>query len=139
MRKKKILVLCTGNACRSQMAEGWFRFLRGEECEVWSAGIHPDELDPRAVLVMKEAGVDISHHHSKHIDELPDIDFDMVITVCDAAREDCPIFPGRVKQFHQSFENPPVVTKNLKDEDEILRVYRQVRDDIKHFVETFIL
>jgi len=137
VKKKKILVLCTGNSCRSQMAEGWFRELREDEFDVWSAGIESHGLNPRAVKVMAEAGVDISSHHSKLTDELKDIDFDMVITVCDSARENCPYFPGKVKRYHKSFDDPPGITKEWTDEEAILDVYRRVRDEIKYFTETF--
>ncbi len=137
MKKQKILVLCTGNSCRSQMAEGWFRYLRGDEFDIWSAGIESHGLNPRAVHVMKEAGIDISHHRSKLTGELMDIDFDIVITVCDSARENCPYFPGNVKRVHQSFDDPPGITKEWTDEKTILDVYRRVRDEIRQFVETF--
>jgi arsenate reductase len=137
MKKKNILVLCTGNSCRSQMAEGWFRELRGDEFEVWSAGIETHGLNPRAVKVMAEAGVDISSHHSKLTDELEKIKFDIVITVCDSARENCPYFPGKVKRYHKSFDDPPDITEEWTDEEAILDVYRRVRDEIKHFVKTF--
>jgi arsenate reductase len=137
MNKKKILVLCTGNSCRSQMAEGWFKELRGDEFDVWSAGIESHGLNPRAVKVMAEAGVDISFHHSKLTDELKDIDFDIVITVCDSARENCPYFPGNVDRFHQSFDDPPGITQEWTDEEAILDVYRRVRDEIRHYVKTF--
>lgn len=139
MKKQKILVLCTGNSCRSQMAEGWFRYLRGDEFEVWSAGIESHGLNPKAVTVMSEAGVDISEHRSMLIDELSDIDFDIVITVCDSARENCPYFPGNVKRFHQSFDDPPVLTRDMTDEMTILKVYRRVRDEIREFVEHYTL
>jgi arsenate reductase (thioredoxin) len=139
MEKQKLLVLCTGNSCRSQMAEGWFRKLRGDEFEVWSAGIESHGLNTRAVNVMKEAGVDISGHRSKLTDELMDIDFDIVITVCDSARENCPYFPGKVKRFHKSFDDPPALTRHLADKASILQVYRRVRDEIKKFVEHFTL
>ncbi len=95
-QKLKILFLCTGNSCRSQMAEGWARFLHGDKMEVWSAGIEPRGVDPYAVRVMAEAGVDLSHHYSKNVQEVIDIPFDFVITVCDHARESCPLFPRPV-------------------------------------------
>lgn len=137
MKKQKLLVLCTGNSCRSQMAEGWFRELRGDEFDVWSAGIETHGLNPRAVKVMAEAGVDISGHRSKLTGELSGIDFDIVITVCDSARENCPYFPGNVKRFHQSFDDPPALTKDLSDEESILIVYRRVRNEIKQYVKSF--
>ncbi|RKY49860.1 MAG: arsenate reductase ArsC [Candidatus Neomarinimicrobiota bacterium] len=139
MNKKKLLVLCTGNSCRSQMAEGWFRYLRGNEFETWSAGIESHGLNSRAVKVMAEAGVDISGYRSKLTDELKSIDFDVVITVCDSARKNCPYFPGNVKRIHQSFDEPPYITKGWTDEESILDVYRRVRDEIRKFVETFNL
>jgi len=132
-----MLVLCTGNSCRSQMAEGWFRELRGDEFEVWSAGIESHGLNPRAVKVMGEAGVDISGHRSKLTDELTGIDFDIVITVCDSARENCPYFPGKVRRYHYSFDDPPYLTKDMSDEEAILQVYRRVRDEIKTYVQEF--
>jgi len=137
MKKQKMLVLCTGNSCRSQMAEGWFRELRGDEFEVWSAGIESHGLNPRAVKVMGEAGVDISGHRSKLTDELTGIDFDIVITVCDSARENCPYFPGKVRRYHYSFDDPPYLTKDMSDEEAILQVYRRVRDEIKTYVQEF--
>ena len=132
----KILFLCTGNACRSQMAEGWARHLKGDVLEPYSAGIETHGLDPRAVRVMAEAGVDISHHRSKHVSELKDIAFDYVVTVCDNARESCPLFPGRTKVVHASFEDPPRLARDAKTEEEALAPYRRVRDEIKAFVLT---
>jgi arsenate reductase len=134
MLKLKILFLCTGNSCRSQMAEGWARYLKGEVIEPYSAGIETHGLNPNAVRVMAEAGVDISHHRSKHLNELKDIPFDWVITVCDNANESCPIFPGKVKRFHISFNDPPRLARNAKSEEEALSFYRKVRDEIKDFV-----
>ena len=107
VQKLKVLFLCTGNACRSQMAEGWARRLKGDTIEPYSAGIEPHGLDPRAVQVMAEAGVDISGQRSKHLDEVKDIRFDCVVTVCDQAREACPLFPGRTKVIHVGFDDPP--------------------------------
>ena len=103
MTKTKVLFLCTGNSCRSQMAEGWLRELAGNEFEVFSAGINPVGVNPLAVAVMREAGIDISHQRSKHADEFPGQNFSYVITVCDSAREHCPIFPGADKKLHWSF------------------------------------
>jgi arsenate reductase len=136
MGKKRILFLCTGNACRSQMAEGWARHLKGDSLEPYSAGVEVHGLDPRAVRVMAEAGVDISGHRSKHVSELKDIPFDYVVTVCDDARESCPLFPGRTKVVHESFEDPPRLAKDAKTAEEALVHYRRVRDEIKAFVET---
>ena len=134
--KLKILFLCTGNSCRSQMAEGWARKLKGRTLEVYSAGIKARGLDPRAVTVMAEAGVDISGHWSKTINELAGIEFDCVVTVCDHANETCPVFPGKVKKIHRGFEDPPRLAKEAKSEEEALRNYRLVRDEIRDLVET---
>jgi arsenate reductase len=134
--KLKVLFLCTGNSCRSQMAEGWAKKLKGDVIEPYSAGIETHGLNPNAVKVMAEAGVDISSHRSKHLDEVKDIDFDFVITVCDNAREHCPIFPGKTRLLHTGFDDPPSLAKNAKTEEEALNVYRRVRDEIKDFVET---
>jgi len=132
----KILFLCTGNSCRSQMAEGWARHLKGDAIEAYSAGIETHGLNPRAVRVMAEAGVDISGHRSKHVDELKDVPLDYVVTVCDNARESCPVFTGRTKVAHKSFEDPPRLAKDAKTEEEALAHYRRVRDEIKAFVLT---
>ena len=134
--KLKILFLCTGNSCRSQMAEGWTRALKSDEIDVWSAGIETHGLNPFAVRVMQEAGVDISSHESTHVDDLIHIPFDAVITVCDHARESCPVFPGNVKRVHQSFDDPPFLAKSVDSEDEKLEIYCRVRDEIRAFVET---
>jgi arsenate reductase len=134
-QKRKILFLCTGNACRSQMAEGWTRHLKGDRIDAWSAGIETHGLDPRAVQVMSEAGVDISKHRSKHLNEVIDIPFDAVITVCDRARESCPLFPRPVKKMHAGFDDPPTLSRNAKSEEEALNHYRRVRDEIRKFVE----
>jgi len=135
--KLKVLYLCTGNSCRSQMAEGWTRDIKGEMVEPYSAGVETHGLNPRAVKVMAEAGVDISHHVSKHVKDLLNIDFDYVVTVCDHAREACPVFPKRTKQIHVGFEDPPRLAENLKDEEDKLNCYRKVRDEIKAFVSGF--
>lgn len=134
--RSKVLFLCTGNACRSQMAEGWARSLRGDELEPDSAGVAPHGLDPRAVQVMAEAGVDISQHRSKHVDELQHIRFDCVVTVCDSARESCPVLPGAARTLHQSFDDPPFLARDAASEAEALDHYRRVRDEIRSFVET---
>jgi len=133
-KKLKVLFLCTGNSCRSQMAEGWARRLRGNEIEPYSAEVEPHGLDPRAVRVMAEAGIDISGHHSKHVEELAATDFDYVVTVCDAAREACPVFPGKVRMVHRSFEDPPRLTAHADNEEEALSHYRRVRNEIRCFV-----
>ena len=131
-----ILFLCNGNSCRSQMAEGWARALKGDQIEAFSAGIETHGLNPRAVQVMAEAGVDISAHTSKTVADLPTQDFDCVVTVCDHAHESCPLFPGKTKVVHVGFDDPPRLAKNAKTEDEALAHYRRVRDEIKAFVET---
>ncbi|NLD99685.1 MAG: arsenate reductase ArsC [Fibrobacter sp.] len=134
MYKLKILFLCTGNSCRSQMAEGWARHLKNDIIEPYSAGIETHGMNPNAVKVMAEAGVDISGHHSKHLNEIKDVPFDWVITVCDNANESCPVFPGKVNRFHISFDDPPRLAKNAGSEQEALDHYRRVRDEIKNFV-----
>lgn len=134
-KKLKVLFLCTGNACRSQMCEGWARHLQGDRIEAYSAGVAPHELDPRAVEVMAEAGVDISGHSSKHLDTLFDVPFDYAVTVCDSAAESCPIFPGDVKKVHHSFQDPPALARNARSEEEALDYYRRVRDEIRAFIE----
>jgi arsenate reductase len=131
----KILFLCTGNSCRSQMAEGWARHLLGASMQAYSAGIETHGLNPRAVRVMAEAGVDISRHRSKHLDELEGIDFDLVITVCNHARERCPIFPGEARVMHRDFEDPPKLAQSAGSEQEALVPYRRVRDEIRAFVQ----
>ena len=133
--KIKVLFLCTGNSCRSQMAEGWARRLKGDLIEPYSAGIEARGLNARAVKVMAEAGVDISGQRSKHVDELLDIPFDYVVTVCDHANDRCPVFPAKVKRIHVSFEDPPRLAANARSEEEALMHYRRVRDEIRAFVE----
>jgi len=133
--KIRVLFLCTGNSCRSQMAEGWARHLKSDVVEPYSAGIEIHGLNPNAVKVMAEAGVDISGHHSKHLNEFKDIDFDYVITVCDNAHESCPMFPRKTKVIHVGFDDPPRLAKEAKTEEETLNIYRRVRDEIKAFVE----
>jgi arsenate reductase len=134
--KLKILFLCTGNSCRSQMAEGWCRFLKGEHIEPFSAGTNPHSLDPRAVAVMAEAGVDISGGRAKHVNTVKEIPFDYVVTVCDGANESCPVFPGAVTTVHVGFDDPPRLATGAGSETEALRHYRRVRDEIRAFVET---
>ena len=134
MNKLKILFLCTGNSCRSQMAEGWTRHLKGDLIEAYSAGIEVHGLNSSAVKVMAEAGVDISKHKSKHLDELKDIYFDYVITVCGHANESCPFFPGKTKIIHIGFDDPPKLAEKFNSEEEKLDCYRRVRDEIKIFV-----
>jgi len=132
----KVLFLCTGNSCRSQMAEGWARHLKGEVIEAHSAGVETHGLNPRAVQVMAEAGVDISGHRSKHVRELSDVTFDYVVTVCGHAQESCPVFPGRTKVLHVGFDDPPRLAKEARTEEGALSHYRRVRDEIRRFVES---
>jgi arsenate reductase len=125
--KKSVLILCTGNSCRSQMAEGVLRHYGGHAFDVYSAGTKPSQVNPIAIQVMKEIGIDISKHRSKHVDELKGIFFDTVITVCDNAKESCPVFPGKTKKLHWGFPDPPhakVVT------EEVVNEFRKVRDMI---------
>jgi len=129
MSKKNIMFLCTGNSCRSQMAEGWARKYWGHEFNVYSAGTKKHGMNARAMKVMLEAGVDISSHFSKTVEELPKVTFDYVVTVCDHAHENCPYFPGG-KIVHIGFQDPPALTKEMTNEEEILSVYRKVRDEI---------
>lgn len=136
MNKRSLLFLCTGNSCRSQMAEGWARALKGDIFEVESAGIETHGLNPNAVKVMGEAGVDISHHQSKTTAELTQKEFDYVVTVCDHAAENCPYFPARTRILHRGFDDPPRLAKEAKSEEEGLNHYRRVRDEIKAFVES---
>ncbi len=132
--KTKILFLCTGNSCRSQMAEGWARKLQDDVLEAYSAGIERHGLNPLAVKVMAEAGVDISRQRSKTIDELAAHTFDYIITLCGHANETCPFFPG--KRIHQGFDDPPRLAANAKDEEDALNQYRRVRDEIRDFILT---
>jgi arsenate reductase len=118
------------------MAEGWTRHLRGDLIETWSAGTVPKSLDPRAVEVMREAGVDISEHRSKAVDDLLDVDIDCVVTVCDGAYESCPVFPGRARIVHRGFDDPPKLAEQAASEEEALLCYRRVRDEIREFVES---
>ena len=134
--KLKILFLCTGNSCRSQMAEGWARALKADVLEPYSAGIEIHGMNPRAMRVMAEAGADISAQRSKHVDELKNIPFDYVVTVCDHAAESCPLFPGKARIIHHSFEDPPRLAKTAATEDEALGHYRRVRDEIRKFIES---
>ena len=131
----KVLFLCTGNSCRSQMAEGWARKFWPDAVEPFSAGVEPHGINTRAVKVMAEAGVDLSGQHSKHVDALKDVPFDYVITVCDQAHEACPLFPGKTKIVHVGFDDPPRLARDAKSEDEALGHYRRVRDEIRRFIE----
>jgi arsenate reductase len=134
-QKLKVLFLCMGNSCRSQMAEGWARHLKGRRIEAYSAGIEPKQLDRRAVKVMAEAGVDISGHSPKHVDQMKDMAFDYVVTVCDQAHEQCPYFPAKVKIVHAGFDDPPRLAAEAASEQEAIACYRRVRDEIKAFIE----
>lgn len=130
----RILFLCTGNSCRSQMAEGWARRLKKGVIEASSAGIVRHGLNPYAMRVMEEAGVDMSGHSSKTLDDLTGLGFDVVVTLCGHASETCPIFPGKVRRVHRGFDDPPSLCAGMTDEEEILSVYRRVRDEIREFV-----
>lgn len=132
----RILVLCTGNSCRSQMAEGYLRHLAGGRAEVYSAGIEAHGLNPRAVAVMAEDGIDISGHRSELLDAYHDLPFDHVITVCDSARERCPWFPSTAEQHHRDFPDPAKATGS---EEEIRTAFKEVRDGIKAWCREFIL
>jgi len=134
--KKRILFLCMGNSCRSQMAEGFANHLLGDTIEAYSAGIEKRPLDKNAAAVMAELGIDISQQKSKLIYDLGDKNFDYVITVCDQANEACPIFPGKVQRIHAGFDDPPRLAANAKNQEEALMHYRKVRDEIQAFVLT---
>lgn len=134
--KKKILFLCTGNSCRSQMAEGFARHYLGDKFEIYSAGIEKHGMNQRAIKVMQESGVDITNQSSKTLVELGPILFDYVYTVCGHANELCPIFPGRAKVMHVGFDDPPKLALGLREEEEILSHYRRVRDDIKNWIQS---
>ena len=131
--KIKVLFLCTGNSCRSQIAEGWARHLKGNVIDAYSAGIRPFGVSSKAIKVMAEEGVDISMHKSKHIDEFSGIDFDYVITLCDNAAESCPVFSSKARIVHMPFYDPYFASGS---EEEIMATFRKVRDDIKMFIET---
>jgi arsenate reductase len=133
--KLRILFLCTGNSCRSQMAEGWTRALKGESIEAFSAGVEPKAVDPLAVKAMAEAGVDISAQRTKDVGEFLGQAFDYVVTLCDNARESCPLFPGPVKRVHMGFDDPPFLAQGAASAEEAMAPYRRVRDEIKAFVE----
>ncbi len=132
---KRILVLCTGNSCRSQIAEGYLKHYAKGKAEVYSAGIKTHGVNPGAIAVMKEDGIDISNNTSNNIDEYRNIDFDYVITVCDNAKEQCPVFPSKAKMFHQNFPDP---AKAAGTADEIMQQFRNVRDEIKKFSKEFV-
>jgi arsenate reductase len=130
-----ILVLCTGNSCRSQIAEGYLRHFAGDKATVYSAGIEPHGVNPLAVATMREDGIDISAHTSNHIDAYRDIPFDFVITVCDHAQENCPFFPTEAKRFHHNFQDP---SKTIGSAEKIRDHFSQVRDEIREYCRTFI-
>jgi len=132
----EVLFLCTGNSCRSQMAEGWTRRLKGNVIEPFSAGIETHGLNPLAVKVMAEAGVDIGGQTSKTLAALSDREFDFVVTLCGHARENCPLFPGRARVVHVGFDDPPKLAAGAKSEVEALPHYRRMRDEIRAFVES---
>ncbi len=131
-KKIKVLFLCTGNACRSQMAEGWARHLKSDRIEAYSAGICPIGVSSRAIQTMSEAGVDISGHKSQHLDEFSDVDFDYVVTLCDNAAKQCPVFRGSAKVVHRPFEDPYFATGT---KEQVMAQFRETRDLIRVFVE----
>jgi len=142
MKKKlKVLFLCTGNSCRSQMAEGWSRKLRKDTVEAYSAGVEVHGLNPNAIKVMAEVGIDISEQTSKHINDFKNQEIDVVVTLCDHAHETCPYFPPRCKIVHAGFDDPPKLAEELSRQgagmEEQLDCYRRVRDEIKRFVQGF--
>ena len=132
---KKILVLCTGNSCRSQIAEGYLKHFAGDKALVYSAGIETHGVNPRAIAIMKEDGIDISKHTSNNMEEYRSIGFDHIITVCDNARECCPVFPSNALQFHHNFPDP---AKAKGTEEEIMQQFREVRDMIKAYADDFV-
>ncbi len=133
--KKNILVLCTGNSCRSQIADGYLKMFAQDKAEVYSAGIETHGLNPRAVATMLEDGIDISSHTSNNVDEYKDINFDFIITVCDNANERCPYFPSTAKKFHHNFPDPAKATGT---EEEIMEQFRNVREQIKQYCNDFV-
>ena len=132
----KILFLCTGNSCRSQMAEGWARQLKTDTIEAYSAGIVTHGLNSHAVQVMAEVGIDMTGQQSQNVEQLNHIDFDYVITVCDNAASSCPVFPGKAKVVHQPFDDPPRLAREAATEEEGLNQYRRVRDEIRRYIES---
>jgi arsenate reductase (thioredoxin) len=132
---KKILVLCTGNSCRSQIAEGYLKHFAGDAAAVFSAGVETHGLNAKAIDIMREDGIDISGQTSNHVDEYRNIDFDYIITVCDNAKERCPYFPSRARQFHHDFPDPARATGT---EQEVMQRFREVRDEIKSYCRKFI-
>ncbi len=134
--KIKLLYLCTGNSCRSQMAEGWTNALKSDEIEAYSAGIETHGLNPNAIKVMQEEGIDITSHKSQHIDDFLHFNFDYVVTVCDNAHDTCPVFPANANIVNISFDDPPKLAALVEGEQKKLNCYRVVRDQIKEFVQT---
>lgn len=134
--KKRVLILCTGNSARSQMAEGILRHEGGDHFEVFSAGVKPSLVRPEAIQAMAEIGIDISGHRSKSVDEFAGQQFDYIITVCDNAKETCPVFPGKAARIHQSFEDPPA--PGVGGDRERLAIFRRVRDEIRVWLKEFI-
>jgi arsenate reductase len=132
--KKRVLILCTGNSARSQMAEGLLRHDAGDRFQVFSAGVKPSHVRPEAIAVMREVGIDLSGHRSKHVDEFAGQSFDYVLTVCDNARESCPVFPGGTVMIHQNFADPAAVSG---PEQQRLAAFRKVRDEIREFLRSF--
>ncbi len=132
---KNILVLCTGNSCRSQLAEGYLRYFAGDKARIYSAGIETHGVNPKAIQVMAEDGIDISQHTSNNVNEYLNISFDAVITVCDNANEACPYFPGKTERFHQDFPDPAKATGTA---EEVIQEFRKVRDMIKGYCEKFV-
>lgn len=135
MDKKKILVLCTGNSCRSQIAEGYLRYFAGENATVYSAGVETHGVNPNAVATMREDGIDISNQTSNQVEEYRHINFDFVITVCDHAKERCPYFPTDAQKFHHNFPDPARATGT---EDQIAEQFRQVRQEVKVYCQRFV-
>ena len=132
--KKNVLILCTGNSARSQMAEGLLRHDSGDRFEVASAGTHPSRVRPEAIAVMREIGIDISSHRSKSVDEFASRDFDYVLTVCDNAKESCPLFPGKTVTIHHNFEDPAALQGSA---EERLTLFRRIRDEIREYLKSF--
>ena len=135
MNKKRVLILCTGNSARSQMAEGLLRNDAGDRFEVESAGTKPGTVRPEAIVVMRELGIDIGSHRSKHVDEFEGQGFDYVLTVCDNAKESCPIFLGTTKRLHHSFEDPPPASEGANEER--MTIFRRVRDELREYLSQF--
>lgn len=132
--KRRVLILCTGNSARSQMAEGLLRHDAGDRFEVFSAGTRPSQVRPEAIAVMRELGIDISGHRSKSVDEFSGQSFDYVLTVCDNAKESCPVFPGKTVMIHRSFEDPAALQGS---EEERLALFRRVRDELRRYLRDF--